>query len=90
MLATVVILNKPKELAGLDQKGEWVVRVSWRSSDTGDIPTGRQSGPKVSVVEYADRANPMPSPSLGRLTVRHTVGGMGRDDGRSECYPVMG
>ena len=74
----------------MDQKGEWVVRVSWRSSDTGDIPTGRQSGPKVSVVEYADRANSMPSPSLGRLTVRHTVGGMGRDDGRSECRPVMG
>ena len=28
--------------------------------------------------------------SWGRLTVRHAVGGMGRDDGRSECYPVMG
>ncbi|MBW1694620.1 MAG: hypothetical protein JRJ41_10780 [Deltaproteobacteria bacterium] len=26
----------------------------------------------------------------GRLTVRHAVGGMGRDDGRSEGYPVMG
>ena len=27
---------------------------------------------------------------LGRLTVRHAVGGMGRDDGRSEGHPVMG
>ena len=27
---------------------------------------------------------------LGRLTVRHAVGGLGRDDGRSEGYPVMG
>ena len=74
----------------MDQKGEWVAWMFLWSSDTGNIPTGRESGPKVSVVEYADRANPMPSPSLGRLTVRHTVGGMGRDDGRSECYPVMG
>ena len=31
----------------------------------------------------------MPSP-LGRLTVRHAVGGMGRDDGRSEGHLVMG
>ena len=28
--------------------------------------------------------------SCGRLTVRHAVGGMGRDDGRSEGHPVMG
>jgi hypothetical protein len=27
---------------------------------------------------------------LGRLTVRHAVGGMGRDDGRSQSHPVMG
>ena len=27
---------------------------------------------------------------LGRLTARHAEGGMGRDDGRSERYPVMG
>ena len=27
---------------------------------------------------------------LGRLTVRHALGGMGRDDGRSESHPVMG
>ncbi len=26
----------------------------------------------------------------GRLTVRHAVGGMGRDDGRSQGHPVMG
>jgi hypothetical protein len=26
----------------------------------------------------------------GRLTVRHAVGGMGRDDGRSKSHPVMG
>jgi hypothetical protein len=26
----------------------------------------------------------------GRLTVRHAVGGMGRDDGRSQSHPVMG
>ena len=36
-----------------------------------------------------ERGNPVPSP-LGRLTVRHAVGGMGRDDGRSEGHPVMG
>ena len=27
---------------------------------------------------------------MGRLTVRHADGGIGRDDGRSEGYPVMG
>jgi hypothetical protein len=27
---------------------------------------------------------------LGRQTARHAVGGMGRDDGRSQCHPVMG
>jgi hypothetical protein len=33
----------------------------------------------------------MPLPQFrGRLTVRHAVGGMGRDDGRSEGHPVMG
>ena len=62
MLATVVILDKPKELVGLDQKGKWVVRRFSKSSDTGNIPTGRESGPKVSVVEYAERGSPMPSP----------------------------
>jgi hypothetical protein len=33
----------------------------------------------------------MPLPQFrGRLTVRHAVGGMGGDDGRSEGHPVMG
>jgi len=27
---------------------------------------------------------------LGRLTVRHAVGGAGREDGRSQGHPVMG
>ena len=58
-------------------------------SNTGNIPIGRESGPKVSAVRYVERGNPMPSP-LGRLTVRHAVGGMGRDDGRSEGHLVMG
>jgi hypothetical protein len=31
-------------------------------SDTGNIPTGRESGPKVFVVRYAERGNLMPSP----------------------------
>jgi len=60
-------------------------------SDTGAIPTGRQSGPKVFAVDYVERGNLMPLPQLGgRLTVRHAVGGMRRDDGRSEGHPVMG
>jgi hypothetical protein len=33
-----------------------------RTSDTGNTPAGRQSGPKVFVVRYAERGNPMPSP----------------------------
>ena len=66
-----------------------MVRRGCRTSDTGNIPTGRESGPKVFVVRYAERGNPVPSPS-GRLTVRHAAGGMGREDGRSEGHPVMG
>ena len=53
------------------------------------FPPVEQSGPTVFVVGYVERGNPMPSP-LGRLTVRHAVGGMGRDDGRSEGHSVMG
>ena len=53
-------------------------------------PPVEQSGPKVFAVGYVERGNPMPSPFVGRLTVRHAVGGMGRDDGRSEGHPVMG
>jgi len=34
-----------------------------RPSDTDVIPTGRQGGPKVFVVKYAERGSPMPSPS---------------------------
>ena len=60
------------------------------SSDTGNIPTGRQSGAKVSAVKYVELANPVSSLHWSRLTARHAVGGMGRDDGRSECHPVMG
>ena len=70
---------------------KWVVRNDCRSSDAGDIPTGRQSGPKVFVVNYVERSNLIPPPQFrGRLTVRHAVGGMERDDGRSEGHPVMG
>jgi hypothetical protein len=74
----------------LDQNGKWVVRRDCRTSDTGSTAAGRQSGPKVFAVRYAERGNPIPSPSLGRLTVRHAVGGMGRDDGKSQGHPVMG
>lgn len=83
-------LNKPKELLGLKQKVRGEVRMGLRTSDTGSIPTGRQGGPKVFVVNYAERSNLMPSPFWGRLTVRHAVGGMGGEDGRSEGHPVMG
>jgi RNA-directed DNA polymerase len=34
----------------LEPKGKWVVRMFFKSSDTGNTPTGRESGPKVSVV----------------------------------------
>jgi len=66
-----------------------VVRRGCRTSDTGSIPTGRESGPKVFAVGYVERGNPVPSPS-GRLIVRHAVGGTGREDGKSKGHPVMG
>jgi len=46
----------------LNQNGKWVVRRDFRTSDTGSIPTGRLSGPKVSDVRYAERGNLMPLP----------------------------
>ena len=67
-----------------------MVRRCVRSSDTGNIPTGRQSGAKVSAVKYVELANPVSSLHWSRLTARHAVGGIGRNDGRSECHPIMG
>ena len=64
-LVTVVNIDKPKELWGLNQKGKWVVRMGCWTSDTGTIPTGRQSGPKVFAVDYVERGNLMPLPQFG-------------------------
>ncbi len=54
----------------MNQNGRWVPRRDSRTSNMGNSPTGRQSGPKVSVVKYVERSNLMPSPLYcGRLTV---------------------
>jgi hypothetical protein len=58
----------------LSQNGKWVVRMDCRTSDTGNTPAGRQSGPKVFVVRYAERGNLMPSPFV-QANRRHAVGG---------------
>jgi hypothetical protein len=56
------MVDKPKELSGLNQKvGGWFGGML-DASDTGSTPTGRKSGPKVLVVQYAERINLMPSP----------------------------
>ena len=57
-------IDKPKELLGLNLKVSGRFGCNLESFDTGKTPTGRQSGPKVSVVEYAERGNLMPSPSV--------------------------
>ncbi len=42
----------------------------------------------VQVINYAERGNPVPSPS-GRLTARHADDGLEKDAERSECPAVM-
>jgi hypothetical protein len=75
MLATVVILDKPKELAGLDQKvgGRFggfesrPTRATFPSAERVDLRYSLSS--TWNVVTSCFRP-------LGRLTVRHAVGGM--------------
>ena len=76
-LVTVVNIDKPKELWGLNQNGKWVVRRDCRTYDTGNTPTGRQSGPKVFVVKYVERGNLMPSPLLGQTNRKACCGRYG-------------
>jgi len=65
------------------QKGCWLgpkgARVVWASPtglDADNIPAGGQGGPKVFVVKYAERGNPVSSPGVIRAgaTVRHAAG----------------
>jgi len=65
------------------QKGCWLGpkgrRVVWASRtrlDADNIPAGGQGGPKVFVVKYAERGNPVSSLEAIRAgaTVRHAVG----------------
>jgi len=72
-----VKIDKPKELLGLNQKvSGWFGGLGERSTRVASPPV-EQSGPKVFLVRYVERGNPMPSPLWGRLTVRHAVGGLG-------------
>ena len=89
MLATVVILDKPKELVGLDQKVGGRFGGFQRRSTRAIFPPADRVDLRY---PWSNTRNVLASflRPLGRLTVRHTVGGMGGDDGRSECYSVMG
>jgi hypothetical protein len=60
----------------LDQNGTRVVRASPTGLDADNNPAGGQGGPKVFVVKYAKRGNPVSSPEAVRAgaTVRHAVG----------------
>jgi hypothetical protein len=84
-----VKLNKPNELRGLNQK------VSGRLGGVVELPTRATLPPAERVglmYSMSNTRNVITSylRPLGRLTVRHAAGGMRRDDGRSERYPVMG
>jgi len=46
--------EQAKGAVRLGPKGKWVVRRGCITSDTGNIPTGRESGPKVFVVRDAE------------------------------------
>jgi len=60
----------------LGPKGTRVVRASRTGLDADNNPAGGQGGPKVFVVKYAERGNPVSSPGAIRAgaTVRHAVG----------------
>ena len=83
------MLDKPKELVGLDQKGKWVDRMFEYHSTRATFPPAERVDLRYPLSGMRNVPAPYLRP-MGRLTVRHADGGMGGDDGRSEGYPVMG
>ena len=70
--------------------GKWTGSGSPNCSGRNRCATGVENAPKSStMMNNAERGNPVPSPYSGRLTVRHAVGGPVQDAERSECSIVM-
>ena len=89
MLVTVVNVDKPKELIGLDQKvGGWFGGIRCRPTRT-TFPPADRVDLRYSLSNTRNVVAPCHRPS-GRPTARQADGGMGEEKGRSECYPVMG
>jgi hypothetical protein len=89
MLATVVILDEPKELVGSDQKvGGWFGGFQSRPTRA-TFPPADRVDLRYSLSNTWNVVAPCHRPS-GRPTERQADGGMGEEKGRSECYPVMG
>ena len=88
MLVTVVILNKPKELTGLDQKvGGWFGAMEYPPTRA-TLPPADRVGLRYPLSNTRNVVAPCHRP-LGRLTVRQAVGGLDWRAETSEGFTVM-
>ncbi len=71
-----MILDKPKELVGLDQKvSGWIGCIQYHPART-TFPPADRADLRYSLSNTRNVVAPCHRP-LGRITVRHAVGGMG-------------
>jgi hypothetical protein len=81
--------EQAKGAGRLGPKGKWVVGCLSSRPTRAILPPADRVGLRYSLPDTRNVVTSCLRP-LGRLTVRHADGGMGRDDGRSEGRPVMG
>jgi hypothetical protein len=89
MLVTAVILNKPKELVGLDQKvGGWFGGIQYPPTRTASPPAERVDL-RYSWSNTRNVVAPCHRPP-GRPTARQADGGMGRRERKKRMLPCNG
>jgi hypothetical protein len=89
MLATVVILDKPKELTGLNQKvSGWFGGIFGRPTRA-IFPPAERVDLRYSLSNTRNVVAPCHRP-LGRPTARQADGGMGRRERKKRMLPCNG
>ena len=89
MLVTVVILDKPKELTGLNQKVSGGFGCIERRPTRAIFPPADRVDLRYSLSNTRNVVAPCHRP-LGRLTVRHADGGMGRRERKKRMLSCNG
>ena len=82
--------KQAKGAVRLEPKGKRVVRRLWDRPTRATLPPADRVGLRYLLSDTWNVVTSCLRPFWGRLTARHAVGGMGRDDGRSKSHPVMG